>query len=392
MRIHNNKQSLFESFKSNLKEDEDWEKLKDVAIDSKEFSRFKDLYRFYADDEKEPYYSTTWDIEKAYRELKKYGYTNINGRQVDESILHESDEEYVIDDEETKKYAEKYQKSQEVADSMFNHNFDPYSQPQEVINIINKERIFGCKNYQQLLKDYETGSDWYMDVIKEAQRRLALKNIKAKEKEEKDAEAYAEKEYKSAKRELSKLRKEHSLKIDKIDYLFNFIKDYESKHGITESSRITRKSLKSKDLHESYAIVSYYKGFDEAGEKTFNGKTPKAVEAKVKRLADRDGIEIESIRQVSADLKDSEYLNSLGSGIQRFDYNNSTFEESNLKEETDNKEWEEICKEFCRQIKADLLFVNNDNFGYMDENGNTVHMYADELAEYLKNKMNKNNK
>lgn len=47
-------------------------------------------------------------------------------------------------------------------------------------------------------------------------------------------------------------------------------------------------------------------------------------------------------------------------------------------------EWEEVCKVFCKKIGAELLFVNSDNFGYQDKDGNLVHMYADELAEYLK--------
>ena len=56
------------------------------------------------------------------------------------------------------------------------------------------------------------------------------------------------------------------------------------------------------------------------------------------------------------------------------------------------KEWTAICEAFCNKIKADLLFVNIDNFGYMTEDGKTVHMYADELAEYLNNEnKNKNN-
>lgn len=54
------------------------------------------------------------------------------------------------------------------------------------------------------------------------------------------------------------------------------------------------------------------------------------------------------------------------------------------------EEWTAICEAFCKKINAELLFVNLDNFGYMTEDGQTVHMYADELAEYLNNE-NKNN-
>lgn len=49
------------------------------------------------------------------------------------------------------------------------------------------------------------------------------------------------------------------------------------------------------------------------------------------------------------------------------------------------KEWTEICEAFCKKIGAKLLFVNLDNFGYEDKDGNLVHMYADELEQYLKN-------
>lgn len=370
------------------------------------------------------------------------------------------------------------------------------------------------------------------------------------------------------------------------------------------------------ELHESYAIVEYYDKDGNQQEKVINGTNIKAVENKVKRIADK--YEVKEIRQASADLSDNEYLNSLGDGVLRSDYNNSTFEESNLKESivdsiqvgdevywvgagneigasgkvidlptegrmtvkwddgdvntydvdhpsivkaelydnsfnecdkkltegieekedyevyeiadglvsklrakgeselasnitntlngidrannrgagygsrlnkklrdlvkqaqeklnestlkedtngdkyiifarggmisdrpfgddifnskeeakealkswknsygrnksyyrpdgsiykykgktpnqmreenknaeqitesTDNEEWKAICKEFCKQIGAELLFVNNDNFGYMDKDGNMIHMYADELEQYLKNKMSK---
>lgn len=49
------------------------------------------------------------------------------------------------------------------------------------------------------------------------------------------------------------------------------------------------------------------------------------------------------------------------------------------------KEWRSICEAFCKKIGAELLFVNSDNFGYTDKNGNNVHMYADELEQFIKN-------
>lgn len=58
-----------------------------------------------------------------------------------------------------------------------------------------------------------------------------------------------------------------------------------------------------------------------------------------------------------------------------------------LNEEDDKymKEWKEICQTFCNKIGAELLFVNSDNFGYQTKDGELVHMYADELEQYLKN-------
>ena len=55
-----------------------------------------------------------------------------------------------------------------------------------------------------------------------------------------------------------------------------------------------------------------------------------------------------------------------------------------LKESTDNAEWIYVCRAFCRKIGAKLLFVNDDNFGYETKDGQLVHMYADELEQYLK--------
>lgn len=49
------------------------------------------------------------------------------------------------------------------------------------------------------------------------------------------------------------------------------------------------------------------------------------------------------------------------------------------------KEWRSICEAFCKKIGAELLFVNTDNFGYTDKDGNNVHMYADELEQFIKN-------
>lgn len=109
-----------------------------------------------------------------------------------------------------------------------------------------------------------------------------------------------------------------------------------------EADATERMERRYGSMNESYCIVSYYKGFNDAGDKVFNGRSPKEVENKVKRFAEKDGIEIESITQASRDLTNSEYLNSLGRGVLRTDYNNNTFEE--YKESDSLKEADESPK------------------------------------------------
>lgn len=55
-----------------------------------------------------------------------------------------------------------------------------------------------------------------------------------------------------------------------------------------------------------------------------------------------------------------------------------------ITESTDNVEWKNVCKAYCKKIGAELLFVNDYDFGYEDKNGNLVHKYADELENELK--------
>lgn len=132
------------------------------------------------------------------------------------------------------------------------------------------------------------------------------------------------------------------------------------------------------ELKESYAIVNYYDGEGNQHDKTFNGSTPKAVESKVKRLADR--FEVINIHQASADLRDSEYLNSLGDGILRIDYNNSVFESEYPKDNNmidfENASVDELKK---------WLDDNNDRNEHSDE-FNTLwlevyRMYLDKSKE-----------
>jgi len=115
-------------------------------------------------------------------------------------------------------------------------------------------------------------------------------------------------------------------------------------------------SFKEK-LNESYAIVNYYNENGEQLEKIINGKSPKEVEAKVKRLNDK--YEIIDIHQASADVADSKYLDSLGKGVLRKDYNNKTFKESDkLNEYGDVKDYssdiETLFKKWFKK-NADLF-------------------------------------
>ena len=55
---------------------------------------------------------------------------------------------------------------------------------------------------------------------------------------------------------------------------------------------------------------------------------------------------------------------------------------SKLNKSTNNQEWIEVCKEFCKQIGAELVFVNDADFGY-EKNDMFVHMSADGLKAYL---------
>ena len=95
-------------------------------------------------------------------------------------------------------------------------------------------------------------------------------------------------------------------------------------------------------------------------------------------------------RYANGICRDLKYLGKdyIISEIKRIGHEAGVVEET-MTEATDDKEWEAVCKKFCEKIGAELLFVNNDNFGYEDKDGNLVHMYASELEQYLKdNKLN----
>lgn len=46
-------------------------------------------------------------------------------------------------------------------------------------------------------------------------------------------------------------------------------------------------------------------------------------------------------------------------------------------------ELKKIAKAYCKKIGAELLFVKEDSFGYMDKNERCIHLYFDELAQIL---------
>lgn len=47
------------------------------------------------------------------------------------------------------------------------------------------------------------------------------------------------------------------------------------------------------------------------------------------------------------------------------------------------KEWTDICKAYCEKVGAELLFVNQGDFGCEMPTGELRHIYADELAVIL---------
>lgn len=46
-------------------------------------------------------------------------------------------------------------------------------------------------------------------------------------------------------------------------------------------------------------------------------------------------------------------------------------------------EWTEICSTYCNKVGAELLFVNQGDFGCIMPTGELRHIYADELAVIL---------
>ena len=46
-------------------------------------------------------------------------------------------------------------------------------------------------------------------------------------------------------------------------------------------------------------------------------------------------------------------------------------------------EWFEICIEFCKKNGFNLLFVNSNNFGFVDKEGKIHHVFDDELVNWL---------
>ena len=104
-----------------------------------------------------------------------------------------------------------------------------------------------------------------------------------------------------------------------------------------------------KKLNESYAIVEYYDDKGYPIEKIVNGSNPKNVETKVQRIADR--YEVFEIRQASADVADSEYLNSLGKGVLIKDTFKSKFEEPTFESSQATLDTSRIADFIKRSVK-----------------------------------------
>ena len=47
------------------------------------------------------------------------------------------------------------------------------------------------------------------------------------------------------------------------------------------------------------------------------------------------------------------------------------------------KEWTEVCATYCDRVGAELLFVNESDFGCEMPSGELRHIYAEELEELL---------
>ena len=52
---------------------------------------------------------------------------------------------------------------------------------------------------------------------------------------------------------------------------------------------------------------------------------------------------------------------------------------------TNNTGWIEVCEAYCNKIGAELLFVNDFDFGYA-KGEHLVHLYADDLVDILSGK------
>ena len=56
--------------------------------------------------------------------------------------------------------------------------------------------------------------------------------------------------------------------------------------------------------------------------------------------------------------------------------------------ENQMKEWREICQAFANKFGYKLLFVNEESCGVETKDGQFMHIYADEMAEFLNNERN----
>jgi predicted P-loop ATPase len=52
--------------------------------------------------------------------------------------------------------------------------------------------------------------------------------------------------------------------------------------------------------------------------------------------------------------------------------------------ENQMKDWREICQAFANKFGYKLLFVNEESCGVETKDGQFMHVYAEEMAEFLR--------
>ena len=143
--------------------------------------------------------------------------------------------------------------------------------------------------------------------------------------------------------------------------------------------------IRKNDTGRYEITIDYWDKNWNAKDKTYVGRSLKEIAKKFVKA--KENLDFDKVSDYSDNLYElldksdyssiEDYLEAVAKG-----------EVSKMSESSDDaymEEWRSICEAFCKKIGAKLLFVNTDNFGYEDKNGNLVHMYADELEQFIKN-------